>query len=99
MMVYDTQNYWSSGLCPSSSILKTRKYSVRFEVFMAVTMKNGVFWDVMPCGSCKNHFLQEPHGVTSQKMPFFIENTMFQKLDLFPSSGDERKIQFPKRVF
>jgi hypothetical protein len=21
---------------------------------MAMTMKNGVFWDVMPCGSCKN---------------------------------------------
>jgi hypothetical protein len=28
--------------------------SARFEVFMAVTMKNGVFWDVMPCRSCKN---------------------------------------------
>jgi hypothetical protein len=27
---------------------------VRFEVFTAVTMKNGVFWDVMPYGSCKN---------------------------------------------
>jgi hypothetical protein len=27
---------------------------VRFGVFTAVTMKNGVFWDVMPCGSCKN---------------------------------------------
>jgi hypothetical protein len=27
---------------------------VRFEVFMAVTMKNGVFWDVTPRGSCKN---------------------------------------------
>jgi hypothetical protein len=27
---------------------------VRFEVFTAVTMKNGVFWDVRPCGSCKN---------------------------------------------
>jgi hypothetical protein len=26
----------------------------RFEVFTAVTMNNGVFWDVMPCGSCKN---------------------------------------------
>jgi hypothetical protein len=27
------------------------------EVFTAVTMKNGVFWDVTPCGSCKNrHF-------------------------------------------
>jgi hypothetical protein len=27
---------------------------VRFEVFIVVTMKNGVFWDVTPCGSCKN---------------------------------------------
>jgi hypothetical protein len=27
---------------------------VRFEVFTAVTMKNGVFWDDTPCGSCKN---------------------------------------------
>jgi hypothetical protein len=27
---------------------------VRFEVFKAVTMKNAVFWDVTPCGSCKN---------------------------------------------
>jgi hypothetical protein len=27
---------------------------VRFEVFTAVTMKNGVFWDVKLCGSCKN---------------------------------------------
>jgi hypothetical protein len=26
---------------------------VRFEVFKVVTMKNGVFWDVTPCGSCK----------------------------------------------
>jgi hypothetical protein len=32
-------------------------------------MKNGVFWVVTPCGSCKN---QEPHGVTTQKTPFFI---------------------------
>jgi hypothetical protein len=28
--------------------------AVRFEVFTAVTMKNGVFWDVTSCGSCKN---------------------------------------------
>jgi hypothetical protein len=27
---------------------------VRYEVLTAVTMKNGVFWDVTPCGSCKN---------------------------------------------
>jgi hypothetical protein len=84
---------------------------VRFEVFTAVTMKNGVFWDVTPCGSCKSRrfggtwrllhqgdslllvfflvhrflspwwrrrqvppkrrFLQEPHGVPSQKTPLF----------------------------
>jgi hypothetical protein len=31
----------------------------RFEVFTAVTMKNGVFW------------VEEPHGVTTQKTPFF----------------------------
>jgi hypothetical protein len=27
---------------------------VRYEVFKAVTMKNTVFWDFTPCGSCKN---------------------------------------------
>jgi hypothetical protein len=30
------------------------KLHVRFEVFMAVTMKNGVVLDVTQCGSCKN---------------------------------------------
>jgi hypothetical protein len=29
-------------------------YHVRFEVFTAVTMKNGVFWDVSARDSCKN---------------------------------------------
>jgi hypothetical protein len=33
------------------------KSRVRYEVFTAVTMKNAVFWDITPCGSCKNwHF-------------------------------------------
>jgi hypothetical protein len=32
-------------------------------------LKNVVFWNVTPCGSCKN---EEPHGVTSQKTTFFI---------------------------
>jgi hypothetical protein len=27
---------------------------VGFEVFTALTMENGVFWDVTPCGYCKN---------------------------------------------
>jgi hypothetical protein len=33
--------------------------SVRFEVFTAVTMKNGIFWNVTPCDSCKNLLSEE----------------------------------------
>jgi hypothetical protein len=46
---------------PSVGIVRLRTKShrvclmfVKFEVFTAVTMKNGVFLDVTPCGSCKN---------------------------------------------
>jgi hypothetical protein len=35
-------------LCPLSLLY------IRFDVFTAVTMKNGVVWDVTPCGSYKN---------------------------------------------
>jgi hypothetical protein len=41
---------------------------VRFEVFMAVTVKNGVFRDVTPYGSCKNRRFRGSasfNGVTS----------------------------------
>jgi hypothetical protein len=34
--------------------MSKKKGSGRFEVFTAVTMKNAVFWDVTPSGSCKN---------------------------------------------
>jgi hypothetical protein len=34
--------------------VRSTEGSERFEVFTAVTMKNVVFWDVTPCGSCKN---------------------------------------------
>jgi hypothetical protein len=36
--------------------IQFEKYKVRFEFFTAVTMKNGIFWDVTPCGSCKNRY-------------------------------------------
>jgi hypothetical protein len=39
---------------------------VRFEVFMAVTMKNVIFWDVTPCGSCKNRRLGGTCGLHHQ---------------------------------
>jgi hypothetical protein len=35
-------------------------------------MKYAVFWDVTCYFPPKSRFLQEPHGVTSQKMAFFI---------------------------
>jgi hypothetical protein len=38
-------------------------YRVRFEVFMAVTMKNAIFWDVMLCGSCKNQRFGGTYGL------------------------------------
>jgi hypothetical protein len=31
-----------------------------------VTMKNGVFWDVMPCGSCKNRCFGGTYGLDHQ---------------------------------
>jgi hypothetical protein len=39
---------------------------VRLEVFTAVTMKNGVFWDVTPCGSCKNRRFGRTYPVLHQ---------------------------------
>jgi hypothetical protein len=36
-------------------------------------MRNCVFWDVTPCVPPKRRFLQDPHGITSQKTPFFRE--------------------------
>jgi hypothetical protein len=42
------------GSVTERSIYKLRGFYVRFEAFTAVTMKNGVFLDVTPCGSCKN---------------------------------------------
>jgi hypothetical protein len=32
---------------------------VRFEVFRAVNIKNTIFWDETPCGSCKNDVSEE----------------------------------------
>jgi hypothetical protein len=40
--------------------------SVRFEVFMAVTMKNVIFWDVTLCGSCKNQSFEKKYRLHSQ---------------------------------
>jgi hypothetical protein len=54
-----SSEFRSSGISGTqnfvSPMLQQLSFSpVRFQVFTAVTMKNGVFWDVTPCGSCKN---------------------------------------------
>jgi hypothetical protein len=52
-----------STYCSMRLLLKEHSWKilgyVRFEVFTAMTTKNGVFWDVTPCGSCKNRVSQE----------------------------------------
>jgi hypothetical protein len=46
-MVFPSSSYRSVNMIDVSMYL-------RFDVFTAVTMKDGVFWDVAPRGSCKN---------------------------------------------
>jgi hypothetical protein len=48
----DSDRKWAD--LPMMMMMTTKNNAERFEVFTAVTMKNGVFWVVMPCGSCKN---------------------------------------------
>jgi hypothetical protein len=55
---FGTSYQRSSGCTPPEELPQRSKivgeFYVRFEVSTAVTMKSGVFWDVTPCGSCKN---------------------------------------------
>jgi hypothetical protein len=53
----DTQACVSNSEMCSHVLCVKGSNNVRFEVFTAATMKNGVFWDVTPCGSCKNRRL------------------------------------------
>jgi hypothetical protein len=41
---------------------------VKFEVFMAVTVKNAVFWDVAPCRSCVNRLFGGTYRLHLQGM-------------------------------
>jgi hypothetical protein len=42
------------GIYADAGRRKQKATLYNFYVFTEVTMKNGVFWDVMPCGCCKN---------------------------------------------
>jgi hypothetical protein len=45
---------------------KTVEVYVVFEVFTAATMKNAVFWEVTPCGSCKYRSLGGTYRLHNQ---------------------------------
>jgi hypothetical protein len=55
-----SSRYWVEMKCEATRVEiwqrdhEQKKNYVIFEVFMAVTMRNSVFWDVMLFGSCKN---------------------------------------------
>jgi hypothetical protein len=55
--IYIERSDLELSLALSRNVIPSRAsqlHLVRFGVFTAVTMKNGVFWDVTPRGSCKN---------------------------------------------
>jgi hypothetical protein len=51
-------SYWPT--ISRNAICRKDRFYIRFEVFTAVTMKNGVFWVVTPCGSCRTDVSEEP---------------------------------------
>jgi hypothetical protein len=44
---------------------QTKKVIVKFEGFSAVVLKNAVFWDVTPCGSCSVSIYSQRASVAS----------------------------------
>jgi hypothetical protein len=63
------RNVWQRAKANVYGASTYRSKIVRFEVFTAVTMMNGVFWDVTP------------HGTTSQKIPFFRSKIVLNVLN------------------
>jgi hypothetical protein len=53
--------------------LQTGDTFVRIEVFMAVTMKNDVFWYVTPCGSCIRTYVSEEPSASSIRVTRICE--------------------------
>jgi hypothetical protein len=51
---YFTKNFKVCDYVRAGKDSEEVEVCVGFEVFTTVTMKNGVFWDVTPCDSCKN---------------------------------------------
>jgi hypothetical protein len=55
--------------------------NVRFEVFVAVTMKNAIFWDVAPCDSCKNRRFRGMSALKRETSRNIPEDGIFHLLE------------------
>jgi hypothetical protein len=70
-----------------------KREDVRFEVFTAVTMKNGFFWDVMSYGSCKS-------DVSEELSASFIKVTRIGELGTtLAVTGNRRKLRRNTKYF
>jgi hypothetical protein len=94
-MVYNTQNHWVSGLYSSSRILNTAFWK------MDLLPKNAVFWDVRPCGSCKNRRYSETSVLTRairRNIPedgilhSHLRENLKSYMELLPSPGHGKEI-------
>jgi hypothetical protein len=68
-LLYFLYNYLITFMTPLSVFFLQLCFQFKLLQINRRIVKNGVFLNVTPCGSW---FLQEPHGATSQKTPFFI---------------------------
>jgi hypothetical protein len=92
-MVYNTQNYWVSGLCPSSRILNTRKHNVSETGSVSVLRWRGDTPTLLRPLEKTNHnhlalyLPKEPNRVGVSSPPPLLtwrrKQTMFPKLCVF----------------
>jgi hypothetical protein len=74
------------------TFLKSLVDSVKFEVFTAVTMKNGVFWDVTPCDSLRT-------DVSEELSASFIRGTRIDELGTkLAVTSNQRMLVFLRSV-
>jgi hypothetical protein len=79
MMVYNTQNYWVFGLCPSSGILETRKHNVSETGSVSVPRWGG---------------REDTYSVGSFFMKSFIHSFIHSSMALQPFVGPWLLLQF-----
>jgi hypothetical protein len=76
------QTVAKSGKDERGSFSRNKLTFVRFAVFTAVTVKNAVFWAVMPCGFCKNRRFGETSALFLSVLRFLVTADVPHSLSL-----------------